>query len=51
VPFTCSFAPYSFDTGGYYLSYHPVSPAAIHYTRPLPDSDWSPDALAGSGVR
>ena len=27
VPFTCSFAPYSFDTGGYYLSYHPVSPA------------------------
>jgi hypothetical protein len=51
VPFTCSFAPYSFDTGGYYLSYHPDSATAIHYVEPLPESGWSPDALAGSGVR
>jgi hypothetical protein len=51
VPFTCSFLPYSFDTGGYYFSYHPDSPAAIHYVNPLPDSGWSPDALAGEGVR
>jgi hypothetical protein len=51
VPCTNTFVPYSFDTGGYYFSYHPDSAEAIRYTDPLPDSGWSPDALAGSGVR
>jgi hypothetical protein len=51
VPFTCSFAPYSFDTGGYYVSYLPVSPTTTRYVELARDSAWSPDALAGSGVR
>jgi hypothetical protein len=51
VPFTCTFVPYSFDTGSYYFSYHPDSAEAIRYADPLPDSGWSPDALAGAGVR
>lgn len=51
VPFACTFVPYSFDTGGYYLGYHPESDTALRYVEPLPDSGWSPDALAGAGVR
>jgi len=51
VPCTNTFVPYSFDTGGYYFSYHPDSATAIRYVEPLPDSGWSPDALAGAGVR
>lgn len=51
VPFACTFVPYSFDTGGYFLAYHPDSATALRYVEPLPDSGWSPDALAGSGVR
>jgi hypothetical protein len=51
VPFPSTFVAYSFDTGSYYFSYHPDSADAIHFTDPLPDSGWSPDALAGAGVR
>jgi hypothetical protein len=51
VPFACTFVPYSFDTGGYFFSYHPTSPEAVRYVDVLPQSGWSPDALAGDGVR
>ncbi len=51
VPFACTFVPYSFDTGGYFLAYHPDSGTALRYVEPLPDSGWSPDALAGAGIR
>jgi hypothetical protein len=51
VPFACSFAAYSFETGGYFLGYHPESGSAVSYVEPLRDADWSPDAMAGGGVR
>ncbi len=51
VPFTVNHVGYDFGTGSYYFSMFPGAHTGVHYVDPLPESQWSPDSLAGSGVR
>jgi hypothetical protein len=51
VAFTTNHAAYDFSTGAYFLAQFPGPRARISYAEPLPASEWTPDALAGAGVR
>jgi hypothetical protein len=42
---------YDFGTGNYFLAFLPGPYSGVKYVEPAPTSDWSPDALAGAGVR
>jgi hypothetical protein len=51
VPHTANHAVYDFGTGAYFLAFLPGPYAGVKYVEPAPTSEWSPDALAGAGVR
>jgi hypothetical protein len=51
LPLACTFAAYSLQAGNYVIAYHPAAGDAVRRVAPWPDSAWSPDQLAGSGVR
>jgi hypothetical protein len=51
VPHTMNHVVYDFGTGNYFLAFLPGPYPGVKYVEPAPTSDWSPDALAGAGVR
>lgn len=51
VPFTVMHVAYNLGTGAYFLAFFPGSHAGVKYVDSLPDRLWSPDSMAGSGVR
>lgn len=51
VPHTTNHAVYNFGPGGYFLAFLPGPHSGVRYVEPLPASEWSPDALAGAGLR
>jgi hypothetical protein len=51
APYALSFAAYDFGTGSYFLGYFAGPYFGVRYIEPPPASQWSPDALAGAGIR
>jgi hypothetical protein len=51
APFAAHHVAYDFGTGGYYMAYFPGPYFGVRYVDPLPAAQWSPDALAGAGLR
>jgi hypothetical protein len=51
VPFSANHVAYSFETGAYFLAFFPGSYSGVHQVAPLPERQWTPDSLAGEGVR
>ena len=51
VPYSDNHAAYDFSTGSYFMAYFTGPHFGVRYVEPLPSSQWSPDALAGAGVR
>jgi hypothetical protein len=51
VPHTANHVAYDFGTGSYFLAFLPGPYAGVKYVEPLPASEWSPDAIAGAGLR
>lgn len=51
APYSLNYVAYDFGAGGYYMAYFPGPYFGVRYIEPLPSSQWSPDALAGVGVR
>jgi hypothetical protein len=51
VPYSDNHAAYDFSTGSYFMAYFAGPHFGVRYVEPLPSSQWSPDALAGAGVR
>jgi hypothetical protein len=51
VPFTVPHVAYNLGTGAYFLAFFPGSHPPVHYVESLPDHLWSPDSMAGSGLR
>ena len=50
VPHTTHYVAYDFGTGAYFNAFQP-GPSGVKYVEPAPTSEWSPDSLAGAGVR
>jgi hypothetical protein len=42
---------YDMTAGLYTLTGYTAATGGVRYTKPLPDKDWTPDALAGAGIR
>ena len=51
VPYSDNHAAYDFGTGSYYMAYFAGPYFGVRYIEPLPSSQWSPDAIAGAGLR
>ena len=51
VPFTAMHVAYNLGTGAYYLGFFPGMYSGVHYIEPPSARLWSPDSLAGAGVR
>jgi hypothetical protein len=51
APYTDMFCNYDLVAGIYSLTGFVAETGGMHQTKPLNDREWSPDALAGSGVR
>ena len=51
VPFTVMHVAYNLGTGAYFLAFFPGSHSGVRYIESLPDHLWSPDSMAGSGLR
>ena len=51
VPFSINHAVYDFGQGSYFLAFFPGAHSGVKYVQPLPSSQWTPDAMAGAGVR
>jgi len=51
VPYSSNHAAYDFGTGAYFIAYFTGPYSGVRYIEPLPSSQWSPEALAGAGVR
>ncbi len=51
VPFTVMHVAYNLGTGAYFLAFFPGSHPGVRYVESLPDHLWSPDSMAGSGLR
>ncbi len=51
VPFTVMHVAYNLGTGAYFLAFFPGSNSGVRYVESLPDHLWSPDSMAGSGLR
>ena len=50
--FTGNFVSYDFIAGMYSVSVHPAEGGGVKYSSTLfPDRDWTPDSMAGSGIR
>jgi hypothetical protein len=51
VPFTVMHVAYNLGSGAYFLAFLPDSHSGVRYVESLPDRLWSPDSMAGEGVR
>ena len=51
VPFTVNHVSYDFGTGNYFTPFLPGPHGGVRYVEPPPAATWSPDALAGAGIR
>ena len=51
LPFSRTHVVYDFGTGACFLAFLPAPNAAVRYVEPLPTAEWSPDSLAGAGLR
>ncbi|MHA7598809.1 DUF1329 domain-containing protein [Alicycliphilus sp. T452] len=51
APFTDMHGFYDLIAGSYSLSGYTAETGGVRPAKPAPDRDWSPDALAGSGIR
>ncbi len=51
APFTDPITFYDLVAGTYTLSVNLGDKGSLHYINPLSDKQWSPDSLAGSGIR
>jgi hypothetical protein len=51
APFAGHHVAYDLSTGSYYFGFFPGAHSGVRYVEPLPASQWSPDSLAGAGVR
>jgi hypothetical protein len=50
--FSANFVSYDFIAGMYSLSVHPGESGGVKYSSTLfPDKEWTPDSMAGSGIR
>jgi hypothetical protein len=50
-PFTPNYLAYDFSNGTYYVAYRPGPNSGFRRGVVFPESTWSPEAMAGSGVR
>ena len=51
LPFSRTHVAYDFGTGACFLAFLPAPNAGVRYVEPLPAAEWSPDSLAGAGLR
>ena len=51
LPFSRTHVAYDFGTGACFLAFLPAPNSGVRYVEPLPASEWSPDSLAGAGLR
>ena len=51
LPFSRNHVAYDFGTGACFLAFLPGPYSGVHYVEPLTTAEWSPDALAGAGLR
>ena len=51
APYSDNHAAYDFGTGSYFMAYLAGPHFGVRYVEPLPSSQWSPDAIAGAGLR
>jgi hypothetical protein len=51
VPFTVLHVAYNFATGAYFLPFFPGMYTGVQYIDPPSERLWSPDSMAGTGVR
>jgi hypothetical protein len=51
VQYPFNHAAYDFGTGAYFLAFFVGPYYGVRHVAPLPLSEWSPDSLAGAGVR
>jgi hypothetical protein len=51
APFTVPYIACDFSSGAYFLAFFPGPHSGLHYVDSWPESTWSPDSLAGAGVR
>ena len=51
VPFTVLHVAYNFGTGAYFLPFFPGMNTGVRYIEPPSQRLWSPDSMAGQGVR
>jgi hypothetical protein len=51
TPYSSNHAAYDFGTGNYFMAYFPGQYFGVRYIDPLPAAQWSPDQLAGAGLR
>lgn len=50
--FSSNFVSYDFVAGMYSLSVHPAEAGGVKYSNSLfPEKEWTPDSMAGSGIR
>jgi hypothetical protein len=50
--FAGNFVSYDFIAGMYSVSVHPGESGGVKYSNALfPEKEWTPDSLAGSGIR
>jgi len=51
LPFSRNHVAYDFGTGACFLAFLPGPYSGVHYVAPLATAEWSPDSLAGAGLR
>jgi len=51
VPFTVLHVACNFGTGAYFPPFFPGMNTGVHYIEPPSERLWSPDSMAGQGVR
>ena len=51
VPFTVNHLSCDFGTGNYFIPFLPGPHGSVRYVEPPPTATWSPDSLAGAGIR
>lgn len=51
TPYAFNHVAFDFGSGNYFVAFLPGPYSGVRYVEPLPASQWSPDAIAGEGVR
>jgi len=51
LPFSRNHVVYDFGSGACFLAFLPGPYSGVRYVQPLPTAEWSPDSLAGAGLR